>query len=110
MFSLTSRKQVVSLTSAILMVAFITNIAEWIQDVEADPSITRKSYVTRVCVDSDHGGQSDICKSYEYTEWRYWWPWTGHNTEYPHGNHGRLYSERYVYSSTHVTSCSQCPW
>ncbi len=68
MFSMTSRKQAIALTSAILMVALLTNIAGWIQNAEATPVLTIKIYVTHACVDSDHGGQSDICKSKDFID------------------------------------------
>ena len=103
-----SRKQVVSLTSAILMVALITNIAGWIQNAEAHPSLTLKQNITHACVDTDHNYQSDICQSISYTQWSYRYPWTGHTWDSPR-HHGVLSSEKDVYKSTGVTSCSQCP-
>ena len=110
MFSMTSRKQVVSLTSAIFMVTLITNFVGLIKDAEATPSIVTTVNVTHACVDSDHGGQSDICKIKEFTELEYTYPWAGHQQEYPHGWHVTFFNEKNQYTSEHVTSCSQCSW
>ncbi len=94
-----SRKQVVSLTSAILMVALITNFAGLIQDAEADPVRVVKQNVTHACVDTDHPSQSDVCQTVQFTVTV---------TVNPHG-HKKEVEERDVYLSTGVTSCPQCP-
>ena len=109
MFSMMSRKQVVLLTSTILMIALITNFAGLIQDAEANPSGVITVNVTHACVDSDHGGQSDICQTVHYSYNHYIWPWVGHQWDDPHGSHMVSYGSTDKYKSSSVTSCSQCP-
>lgn len=100
-----SRKQVVSLTSAILMVALITNFVGLIQDAEATPLLTIKIFVTHSCVDTDHPSQSDICQTVDFIDWYYMY----HGEQDPHQDHDEKYFEESHFKSTHVTSCSQCP-
>ena len=95
-----SRKQVVLLTSAILMVILATTTVVWIQNAEADISVKVVHDVTHSCVDTDHPSQSDICQTVEYTV----------IVTYPpeHGHVILLVTED-RFESTGVTSCSQCP-
>ena len=95
-----SRKQVVSLTSAILMVALITNIAGWIQNAEADISVVVVHNITHSCVDTDHPSQSDICQTVDEIVIVALPPLHGH---------GFVLAEEDRFRSTGVTSCSQCP-
>ena len=99
MFSIMLRKQVVSLTSAILMVALITNIAGLIKDAEADRVRVVKQNVTHSCVDTDHPSQSNICQTVQFSV---------KIIINPHGHKEKI-EERDVFISTGVTSCSQCP-
>ena len=63
------KKTVVSLTSAILMIALITNIAGWIHHAEAHPSIIITINVTEYCVDTTTTRpQNDICSYREFVE------------------------------------------
>ena len=94
-----SRKQVVSLTSTILVVTLITLFALWIQNAEANPVKIYIQNVTHSCVDTDHPSQSDICQTVNYL--RILIP-------YPHG-HSKRYIFENKFRSTGVTSCSQCP-
>lgn len=105
-----SRKQVVSLTSAILMVALITTVV-WIHNAEANPSKITTVNVTHACVDTTPPyPQNDVCKITQYSYYSYMWPWAGHQWEDPHGWHLKSYDEIDKYTSEHVTSCSQCSW
>ena len=98
-----SRKQVVSLTSAILMIALITNIAGWIHHAEAHPDLILTLNVTHSCVDTDHPYQSDICQTVLY-------PVIVETDPVPHPeNHNQDEEERDEFWSTGVTSCPQCP-
>ena len=98
-----SRKQVVSLTSAILMIALITNFVGLIQNAEAHASLILTQNVTKACVDTDHPHQSDICQTVQYTMTAYAYP-------NPHPDeHSQYNLAEDVYRSTGVTSCSQCP-
>lgn len=98
-----SRKQAVSLTSAILMVALITNIVGWVHNAEAHPHMIVTQNVTHACVDTDHTYQSDICQAVQFTVIVELYP-------DPHPDeHGQFQDNRNVYISTGVTSCSQCP-
>ena len=95
-----SRKQVVLLTSAILMVILATTTVVWIQNAEADISVITYDLVTHACVDTDHPSQSDVCQSVIYLD----------ITIEPelHG-HALATVDTTSYKSTGVTSCSQCP-
>ena len=95
-----SRKQVVLLTSAILMVILATTTVVWIQNAEADISVFLTHIVTHACVDTDHPYQSDICQTVDYIV----------EVDLPpfHGHPVVIVTEE-VFRSTGVTSCSQCP-
>ena len=106
------RKQVVLLTSVTLLVALITNIAGWIQNAEAHPSIVTKVYVTHYCVDeTTTRPQNDICKSTEYSYYSYFWPSKNHpkkKSDPDHTSHGAIYDEVEKSKFEYVDSCSQC--
>lgn len=95
-----SRKQVVLLTSAILMVILATTTVVWIQNAEADISVTTFDLVTHACVDTDHPSQSDVCQSVIYVEIE---------TEPELHGHLCVMENTTSYKSTGVTSCNQCP-
>ena len=98
-----SRKQVVSLTSAIVVIALITNVAGWIHHAEAHPDLILTLNVTHCCVDTDHPYQSDICQTVTYEL-------IIETDPNPHpANHNQDEEERNVFWSTGVTSCPQCP-
>ena len=95
-----SRKQVVSLTSAILVVALITNITGWIQDAEANPVKVYVQNVTHHCYDSNSGHPwNDICQTVNYTRTL---------IPYPH-EHALLLIFEDKLKFTTVSSCTQCP-
>jgi hypothetical protein len=108
MFSMTSRQQVVSLTSAILMIALITNIVGWIQDAEATPDEIVTQNITHTCVDTDHPYQSDICQSVSWTSVIKFHPPDPHPSSHA-PSHAVVESEDDYFWSTGVTSCNQCP-
>ena len=76
-----------------------SNIVGWIQDAEANPVDVFVQHITYACVDTDHGGQSDICQTVNYTVVL---------IPNPHG-HEKNIDERDVYLSKGVASCNQCP-
>jgi hypothetical protein len=100
MLNMMSRKQVILLTSTILMVALITNIAGWLHNAEADPAIIITWNVTHACVDTDHNYQSDVCQTVDYID-----IWSLDPIPHP-DDHGTFEDDRDTYKSTSVTSCS----
>ena len=95
-----SRKQVVLLTSIILLVALITNMMGLIQDAEAHVTVVLFDNVTHSCVDTDHPYQSDICQTVTRVDVTV--------SPMPHG-HVAVVEHKNSFESTGVTSCSQCP-
>ena len=95
-----SRKQVVLLTSAILMVILATTTVVWIQNAEADISAMVVHNITHSCVDTDPPSQSDICQTVDEIVVVVLPPLHGHAV---------VKHEEDRFRSTGVTSCSQCP-
>lgn len=98
------RKQVVSLTSAILMVALITNIAGWIHHAEAHPDLILTLNVEHPCVDSNSGHPwNDICQTVDYIV-------EVTNVPVPHpASHNQDTEEKDAVWFTSVSKCSKCP-
>ena len=95
-----SRKQVGLLASAILMVILATTTVVWIQNAEADISVTTYDLVTHTCVDTDHPSQSNVCQSVLKLEI---------TTEPELHGHASVTVDTTSFKSTGVTSCNQCP-